>query len=151
MLVFRALPFRLPRLILTFATNPSQFYRRLVRTLQTIYAVYNDAGRPTGKDMRMHWFFYTPQDGLTCFYYNGVGSFALAKVAQCSKLIDIQGLAIHVPKYTTKNTACNDRYLTLISRWRLTNENETMLAGKHQQINCNTCYILQEVDRMASS
>jgi len=93
----------------------------------------------------------TGQDSLTCFYYSGVGSFTLPRVAQRSQLIDIQGLAIHVPKYTTKNTACNDTYLILISRWRLTTENETMLARKYQQINCNTCYTLQEVDRMASS
>jgi hypothetical protein len=108
MVVFRALLFGLHHLILIFATNPSQFYHRLVRTLQTIYAANNEAARPTGKDMRMHWLFYTPQDG--------VGSLTLARVAQCSQLIDIQGLATHVPKYTTKNAAYNDRYLTLISR-----------------------------------
>jgi hypothetical protein len=85
--VFTALLFGLLRLISTFATNPSQFYHRLVRTLQTIYTVNNDAARPTGKDMRMHWFFYTPHDGLTCFYYNGVGRFTLARVAQCSQLL----------------------------------------------------------------
>lgn len=110
MLVFRALLFGLLRLFLTYATNPSQFYHRLVRTLQTIYAVSNDAARPTGKDMCTQWFFYTSQDSLTCFYYSGVGSFTLTRVAQCSQLIDIQGLAIHVPKYTTKNTACNDTF-----------------------------------------
>jgi hypothetical protein len=66
--------------------------------------------------MRVHWLFYTPQDRLTCFYYRGGGSFTLATVAQCSQLTDIQGLAIHVPKYATKNTACNDRYLTSILR-----------------------------------
>jgi hypothetical protein len=78
--------------------------------------VYKDADRPTGKDMRMQWFFYTPQAGLTCYYDIGVGSFTLARVAQCSQLNDNKGLKIHMPKYTTKNTACNDRYLMLISR-----------------------------------
>jgi len=57
MLVFRALLFGPLRLILIFATNPSQFYHRLVRTLRTIDAVNNDAARPTGKDMRMQWLF----------------------------------------------------------------------------------------------
>jgi len=69
---------------------------------------------------------------LLDFYCSGVGSFTLARVAQCSQLTDIKGLATHVPKYTTNNTACNDTYLTFISRLRLTTENETMLARKHQ-------------------